>query len=253
MAVIYIGDRNTGKTALAIELTNSQFDYVHIPNQSYDNLKALFFDETEDKFRPTPVDPTNVYTTRSLQVEVKLPAGRKTISVDWIDTPGEVWRKSWQLDNPQKWHQVLAAVKQSEGILLVLPPYREMLSPQAPVDFSEFPTQQQWCNRFQRWVDFFHDDCPKVRHIVICLNKADLFCDLDQEAFQLAYHPLRSRKTWYQRNSYVSQRYFRPIQRQLVAISQPPAGVPVRCFITSIYNRSLLELPWIYLASFLAS
>ncbi|NEP53977.1 MAG: hypothetical protein F6K65_36375, partial [Moorea sp. SIO3C2] len=67
MAVIYIGDRNTGKTALAIELTNSQFDYVHIPNQSYDNLKALFFDETEDKFRPTPVDPTNVYSTRYLE------------------------------------------------------------------------------------------------------------------------------------------------------------------------------------------
>lgn len=155
MGVIYIGDRNTGKTALEIELTNSQFDYVEIPNQNYENLKTLFFDQKEDKFRPTEVNPTNVYTTRLVEVEVKLPAGTHTIPANWIDTPGEVWRKSWQLDNPQQWQKVLAAVQQSEGILLVVPPYREMLLPQFQINSSYFPTQQQWCKRFQRWVDFF--------------------------------------------------------------------------------------------------
>jgi hypothetical protein len=30
------------------------------------------------------------------------------------------------------------------------------------------------------------------------------------------------------------------------------SGGSVRCFITSIHHRGLLELPWIYLGSFLA-
>ena len=51
----------------------------------------------------------------------------------------------------------------------------------------------------------------------------------------------------------MSQKYFQPVQAQIIEITKKTSGVPVRCFITSIYNRSLLELPWIYLASHLAS
>jgi hypothetical protein len=57
---------------------------------------------------------------------------------------------------------------------------------------------------------------------------------------------------WQQRDAYVFQKFFRPIQSQIKQLNQSISGLSVRCFITSIYNRSLLELPWIYLGSFLA-
>ena len=253
MGVVYIGDRGVGKTALATELINPKFDYVNISNQSYDNLKRLLFDEEEETFKPTDVDPVNVVSRRFLEIDVKLPAGLRTIEIDWLDTPGEIWRKSWQADNPEQWQKVLSILGKSEGIMLILPPYREMVEFIPNMDIGQLPTLEQWCNRFQRWVDFFHYDCPKVRHIVICLNKADLFCNIEKEGFELAYNPQRSRKNWYQRHSYILQRYFRPVSTSISEISSLTSSAPVRCFITSIYQRQLLELPWIYLGSHLAS
>ncbi len=253
MGVVYIGDRAVGKTALALELIKPNFKYVRVSNQNYETLKASLVDVSTGEFLPTKINPATVYENRSIQVEVKLPAGASTISVDWIDTPGEIWKSSWQKDHPSPWQTVKTTVQQSEGIMLILPPYREMLGLKPNVDLQEFPTKQQWCNRFNRWVEFFRDDCSRARHIVLCLNKADLFCDLEKEAFELAYDPYQSRKNWFQRNAYVSQKYFQPVQAQIIEITKKTSGVPVRCFITSIYNRSLLELPWIYLASHLAS
>ncbi|MGK7873614.1 MAG: hypothetical protein AB4426_09985 [Xenococcaceae cyanobacterium] len=259
--MVYIGDRATGKTALVMSLIKPDPNtYVEVSNQDYENLKKLLFNEEDQTFWATGgrVDPSRFYESRFLEVQVRLPAGTQRISVDWIDTPGEVWRQSWQEDNPDKWQNILTQVQQSEGIMLILPPYREMLDfnpNQSFVDANrgDFPIQQQWCKRFKRWVEFFRYDCPKARHIVICLNKADLFCDLEQEAFELGYKPLGSRMNWYQRNAYISQRYFQPVYNQLQEIRQKTAGLPIRCFITSIYNRTLLELPWIYLGSHLAS
>ncbi|WP_377474051.1 MAG: hypothetical protein P2A85_16975 [Microcoleus anatoxicus] len=175
----------------------------------------------------------------------------KQIILDWLDTPGEIWCNSWQSANPDKWKIFLETILQSEGIVLIVPPYREILKPD--VNPEDFITQEQWCNRFNRWVDFFCYQCPRVRHLVVCLNKADLFCDIHKEASQLEYIPHRSRMNWQQRNTYVFQRYFRPIQSQIDQINSSVSGRSIRCFITSIHNRSLLELPWIYLGSFLST
>ncbi|MFM6618693.1 MAG: hypothetical protein ACKPJO_10540, partial [Dolichospermum sp.] len=184
-------------------------------------------------------------------IQVRLPTGNKQVLVDWIDTPGEVWRKSWQQDNSDEWNRFLQTIRESEGILLILPPHRG-LNFQPGVDVDQFMSQQQWYNRFDRWVDFFCQDCPKARHIVICLNKADMFCNLSKEASTLAYNPNGAQMNWQQRHLYSLQRYFRPIQSQLEQINKSISGLSIRCFITSIHNRSLLELPWIYLGSFLA-
>lgn len=255
MGVVYIGDREVGKTALALELIKPDSQYVKVSNQDYEKIKVNLIRVATGELLPTKINPTTVYENRNLKVEVNLPAGNNSISVDWIDTPGEIWQSSWQrdIDNAKKWGQVVSTVQQSEGVMLILPPYREMPGLKSDVDIQKFPTQQQWCNRFSRWVEFFRHDCRRVRHIVLCLNKADLFCDLDQEAYELSYKQYGSRKNWFQRNAYVSQKYFQPIQSQITEITKKTSGVPVRCFITSIYNRSLLELPWIYLASHLAS
>ena len=64
--------------------------------------------------------------------------------------------------------------------MLILPPHRGM-DLQPGIDVEQFVTQKQWCNRFERWVEFFHHQCPNVRHLAICINKADLFCDVEAE------------------------------------------------------------------------
>lgn len=250
MGVVYIGDRATGKTSLAAELTNPQCEYVEIGNQGYDHLRSLLYDEYSQDYRPTDIHPTEIYTARPLDIRVQLPAGMKKVHVDWIDTPGELWRKSWQKENALQWQKVLATIQKSEGILLVLPPYRTIKGLNPSVNSEAFPTLTQWHRRFCRWADFFIQDCPKARQVVICLNKADLFCDVYKEAEELGYHPYKSRKNWFDRNVYVSQKYFAPIGEQILNIQQH-TNLSVRCFITSIHHRSLLELPWIYLASHL--
>ncbi len=248
MGVVYIGDRSTGKTHLAMELANPQSDYVKVSSPDYEYLKTLLFDSHLGVTKAT--DAVNAVYERYLDIQVRLPTGFRKVTVDWIDTPGEIWRKTWQSDNPYEWKNFLETARKSEGILLILPPYREILKP--GVEPEQFMTHQQWCNRFNRWVEFFRQDCPKARHIVICLNKADLFCDIAEEAFQLAYKPNGAQMNWQQRHNYVFSRYFRLVQSQLEQINRSVSGLSVRCFITSIYNRSLLELPWIYLGSFLA-
>lgn len=248
MGIIYIGDRTTGKTHLAMELANPKNEYVKVCNQDYEALKIMLLDENNSARATSDAEATYKHP---LDIQVRLPTGNKQVIVDWVDTPGEVWRKSWQTNNHHEWQKFLQTMPQSEGILLILPPHRG-LNFKSGVDTEQFMNQQQWCNRFDRWVEFFRQDCPKARHILICLNKADLFCDLQKEGSQLAYNPNGAQMNWQQRHTYVLQRYFRPIHSQLEQINKTISGLSVRCFITSIYHRSLLELPWIYLGSFLA-
>lgn len=250
MGIIYIGDRSVGKTHLAMELANPRNECVRVLNPNYDSLKALLYDSDEESTKAT--DASKEVDPRNLEIQVKLPASSRQISVKWVDTPGEIWRKAWQETNPDKWRNFLNTVRQSEGILLILPPYREILKTEVSV--ANYQTRQQWCNRFERWVEFFRYDCPKARHIVICLNKADLLaCDIQQIASKLAFNPRGPQITWQQRHDYVyNHQFFEPIQSQIEQIGQSTTGLHVRCFITSIHNRSLLELPWIYLAAFLA-
>ena len=247
MGVVYIGDRAVGKTHLALELANPQGDYVQVSlvNQNYQNLQAnlLNLDGT--------AKPTQSIEKRSLDVKVRLSTGISKIPVDWIDSPGELFRRSWQSEHINEWQDFKEIVGKSEGIFLIVPPYREIL--QSHINQENYITQQQWCNRFNRWTEFFIYDCPQARRIVICLNKADLInCNLEQEIAKLAYLPHGSTMNWLQRHNYVVNRYFLPLKQQLEQINSSRSGLSVRCFITSIYHRSLLELPWIYLASYLA-
>ena len=244
MGIVYIGDRAVGKTHLALELANPRNQYVKVVSPNYDNLKSLLSNE-EDSTKPT-----ESLDTRYLEIQAWLPAGPKNVTIDWVDTPGEMWRDRWQKDNPDQWQEVLGKIRKSEGILLILDPYRGSLHSSIAADYS---TEQQWCKRFEKWVDFFKYDCPKARHILLCLNKADLFVDnLEQEATKLAFHPNGSEMNWRKRHSYVLQKYFRPIQPHIEQINKNNSGLAVQCFITSIDSRPLLELPWLYLANFLS-
>lgn len=252
MGVIYIGDRAAGKTHSAMELANPNNNYVKVTEPSYSELKSILYDDSEGTTLKTSAE-RSIYD-KYLEIEVELPVGIRQISLDWLDTPGEIWRNSWQAENQSEWQKFVRTISYSEGILLIVPPYREIIV-STKVDADNFITKEQWCRRFDRWVDFFSQECPKIRHILICLNKADLFCHPDklkQEASKLAYEPYGSQMNWQQKNRYVSQKYFRPVQSKIDKLNRNIEGSSVRCFITSIYNRALLELPWIYLGSFLA-
>jgi GTPase SAR1 family protein len=244
VGVIYIGDRAVGKTHLALELANPRNEHVNVTSPDYENLKSLLINE-EDSTKPT-----ETIDQRFLEIQAQLPCGPKNVTLNWVDTPGEIWRERWQQENLEAWQKFLDSIRQSEGILLILDPYRESLSSATAGDYR---TQLQWSNRFDKWVNFFQYECPKARHIVLCLNKADLFCgNLEQESSKLAFSPYGSEMNWRKRHSYVFQKYFGPIQPQIEQINKNNRGLAVQCFITSIYSRPLLELPWIYLASFLA-
>ncbi len=254
---MFIGDQNVGKTSLAMELIKPQADpncCVRIINQNYDTLKVFLYDDLINRYKKTDFDPNNVYHTRSLHIEVTLPARRRTLTLDWIDTPGEIWSKSWQQNNPQKWLNIMATVQQSQGIILVLSPYREMPGLINYTHPNEFISQSEWLERFQGWVDFFRTDCQQAKHILICLNKADLFCShltLDNEVNQLAYKQ-GFLQNWSDKNDHVLRTYFHLLKPQIAAISSLNYRPRVLCFITSMYNRYLLELPWIYLAGHLS-
>jgi hypothetical protein len=249
VGVIYIGDRSVGKTHLALELANPVHRHVKVLSPDYDQLKAM-----PSLWNPVygtiPTGKDNAMYNRPINIEVRLPSGLGRVLVDWIDTPGEIWRPQWQQSNPTLWKDFLDTAKKSEGIILVLSPYGEMIGANGNPD--DFPTLQQWCKRFDRWVDFFRASCPELRHLLICLNKADLFCDFKQEGGVLEYSPDRNQMNWHQRHSYVADRYFRAVKFQLEQLNRSTNGLSIRCFITTIHNRSLLELPWIYLGSFLS-
>ena len=90
MGVVYIGHRAVGKTHLAVELANPQGQYVKVSllNQNYENLKANLLNQDGT------AKPTKTIDKRPLKVEVYLPTGWSPIPVDWIDSPGEMFRPS---------------------------------------------------------------------------------------------------------------------------------------------------------------
>ena len=243
--MIYIGDRKVGKTHLALELANPINQCVAVDKLPYQKI-----DKKTMGLRGTDARK-GVYDTY-FEVKVHLPVGEKTIITNWLDTTGEIWRQSWQSDKPDEWRDFIAHLQEAEGILLILAPYREILDPNL-LDYQDFITRQQWINRFERWVRFFQQYCLKIEHLLICLNKADLFCqNLQQEAKKLAYDPNYQQMTWQQKDQYVYHRYFRPIHSYIQELNRSIEGLSVRCFITSVDSRELLELPWIYLGSYLA-
>jgi hypothetical protein len=246
LGVIYLGDRYVGKTHLALELANPAYEYVKVLSPEYKDLKPLLWDA--EKNSPKPTDADSPTQGKLIEIQVKLPVP-KQILVEWIDTPGEIWRASWQQNNPDAWQEFSDIVKESAGIIVVLSPYREMIT--AGKDADLFLTQKQWCNRFERWTNFLTLNCPNLKHLLFCINKADLFCNYQQESAKLKYNPGGAAMNWQQRNSYVSQRYFRSLKPYLEQITDKNPSLSIRCFITTVHDRSLLELPWLYLGSFL--
>lgn len=244
-AIFYIGDREVGKTALAIELANPKKSERVRSTMNYAQL-------SRDHWGPTT-------SVRDIELEIEVDFGDRlgwhSLRINSTDTPGEMWRDPVPPGYADKRKDVLKTARTSAGILVILPPYRELIqkvdNPEklTAAELDKCITKKQWCDRFQRRAKFLREECLQARHIALCLNKADLFIPSDQlnRTAQIL-----SKSKGHDQHLFALNNFFHLVSEQIAQINAQREGVVVRCFVTSIYNRTLLELPWIYLARYLS-
>jgi hypothetical protein len=232
--VILIGDRAVGKTQSVRSLLSPAQGKITITNLNPEEVSQASTRELEDK---------------PLQIQAALRAPKRLL-VNWIDTPGEWNRSEWQSD-PERatdFKKYQAQLKTANAVVLLLRPYRTAgkanILDQTIVEAHEVSTELQWCRRFARWAEFINGNCPQVRHLNLCLSKADLFCEVDTEARVI------DGKGWLERSYYVQQEFF-PKNELFQQSLQTIRSGGVRFFIVSRNNRVLLELPWMSLATHL--
>lgn len=255
MSVVVIGDRSVGKSSMVLALAKPhEKQYVEIVNLDYETLQEEYINQDTGI-----IVPTREVKQKQLILNVDLPTGQKQITSLWIDTPGEIWEKEWQNQNPNAWRGIKETLNQSLGMILLLPPHRDMVQqnlleaadPTTSLEKNGLMLTSAWLNRLSKWLDFFNRDCNQVQHIVVCLHKADLFChnisDIDK---QFQYRPTGGTPWWKIHNESLST-YFYTAKSTLQNYNNT-GGKPVQLLITTVKHRSLLELPWLYLSSFLA-
>ncbi|MFB2920759.1 hypothetical protein [Aerosakkonema funiforme] len=244
MSVVVIGDRQVGKTSMVIALHDPGTKHVQVLT----DLKKYYNPDTG------VIAGTSRKEEETLLVEVKLPGGERQIQVHWIDTPGEAWEnKEWRKTHLDAWQDMQAKVSHSQAVLLLLPPQRTMIQPNLLDDKSkpdDFPRPDAWTNNLASWLQFFNQNCATVQHILISIHKADLFCDFQAEAKRWRYEQSKGMR-WIEYNEYIRNTYFNKAD-QLIREYNRQHSTSLRFFITTIKNPSLLELPWIHLASYLA-
>lgn len=254
MSVIFIGDRSVGKSQLVYTLAGRQYQNVEVTNLTQADL------EKDPSFwLPTDQDtnPTTTIEIRPLEMKINLRIPVR-VKASWMDTPGEIWTNDFQQNNPKQWDQLKQYAQSCQGVILLLPPHRDIVlsfhSKSSNISTAitdkiiqehRLPNFKQWCGRFDLWVKFFLEHCLNANHIIICINKADLFCNIETESAIL------KTKDWSDRHTYIIDKYFQELKSAIGQINQYRNGLRVRCFITTKENRFLLELPWCYLGSYL--
>lgn len=250
MSIVVIGDRAVGKSSMVLALANQrEKQYVEVVNLDYESLQEEYIDQDTGI-----IVPTREVKQKALVLEVDLCGGQKQIKSLWLDTPGEIWEKEWQNQNPNAWSGIKKTLNQSFGIILLLPPHRDMVQ-QKLLDAADAATRLNknglmpapaWVNRLSKWLDFINQDCTQVQHIVVCLHKADLFCNnLTNVGKQFQYRPVGGAPWWKIHDDSLSM-YFSAAKQEIKNYNKP-----IQILITTIKNRSLLELPWLYLSPYI--
>jgi hypothetical protein len=140
-----------------------------------------------------------------------------------------------------------AQLATSKALMLLLSPYRTAgktrIYDKSIIEKNVVPTEMQWCRRFQRWVKFINANCPKLSCVNLCLSKADLFCDVNAQA------QIIENKMGLARSYYVQEEFFPTVNPLFQQSLQTLKTDSVRFFIVSIHSRTLLEFPWLSLAT----
>lgn len=270
MSMIFIGDRQVGKTTLAVELAKQSTDsepLVKVIEPTYEELVQSYYSDssytTEEGVELSILESTATRQreVKALKLQVKLPTGAKRIlSLEWVDTPGELWEKSRTLpsQNPlEEWRELMEDIKAAKGIILVLAPHRNRLDKQRclqarePISLDEprFLEYDAWVKQFDLWLDFLGKQVTTSQQVLICLNMADLFCDCDALAKELPFDPAHQDLKRIQ--DYLLTHYFQEVRTSIDRYNSLTRGNPLQVFVTTRENRTLLESPWLYLARFI--
>jgi len=254
MSVIIIGDRKTGKTSMVRALAEYG---KHVKIAGAQNLVQELYDPESKE-----IAGTAEVEERGLVIDVDMPAtGVRQIDVLWVDTPGEFWSNPQQRkDYVSAWQSLEAKVCSSKAVILLLPPYRSLIrrvlvdaAPSHLKPLDELPTSEQWVNRLGWWLDFFEKKCSRVKHVLIGIHKADLFCDVHAEGERWRYRPDRGGAApWFEYNDYVLGAYFTAASKEIRKYKASEIGSRTNFFITTTENQDLLELPWLYLGPYIA-
>ena len=254
--VIVIGEQATGKTTMVIQLIVGGTSHVKVVNADGESIAAKYADLSNDKMI---IAPTSSMQEDSLVVNVDLPGGERQIDVSWIDTPGEAFsRNAWRSDNPAAWQSIKQKISSSDGIIILLPPPRNRIKHNLqrqsddPCDLDELPTSEAWVKGVKNWLSFLSVNCNRFQYVVMCLHKADLICDVKAESKQWRYRHSH-KMSWYDYNQYVKNTYFDAAKESISEFSRNTNAPNISFFLTTQYNKSLLELPWVYLGSYLGN
>lgn len=245
--VIVVGSRAIGKTSTVVSLAKG--------------TKLVKFTDSGKHViarRSNPatgkVAATATMTPETLSVNVELASGEKQIQFLWVDTPGEAFSNSqWLKNNQSDWQDIQATISHSKAVILLIPPYQELVAPNridARTVVNDLPLYKEWLQGLENWLNFFRLNCQKVEHILICLHRADTFCDVKSEAKKWRFDSKQG-PFFFKYENYIRNTYFTPALSIIRAYNSQHPQATLHFFITTIDEPGLLELPWIYLASFL--
>jgi len=252
-----MGDRAIGKTSMLVALADT----------SAAQIVKMVKPEPE-VFRKTRTDPQTgraAPTDRNIEelvvLSVDLPAATYSLPFRCLDTPGETWENpNYQITAPDKWREMIDIASNTIYALVFMPPPRTMVKQELVVsdpshknylNIDTLPNREQWLTQFDSKLGFLSENCTNLKYILLCLHKADACCDVNQVGSEWSYDPRTGNNwNWTHYNDFVQLNYLRYTSKIL---RQYTRGTPqVRTFLTSTNNRSMLELPWIYLATQMA-
>lgn len=237
MSVMVIGDRAVGKTSMVYALTDPK-EHERVCVEKGPDYGA-------------GVEPTEDIAGELLTMVVDLPVPRQ-IQVQWLDTVGEAFtNRQWRKENPTAWDGIRKKMSQSRYIVLLLPPNRQSVNLQrldSNEKLDDFQTSEIWETRVIDWFNFINQECKAAKHILICINKADLFCDIETESKMWFYKT--SGYSWSNYSDHVLKDHFKGVEQKAKQYIDKNRNRLVSFFITTKKNRSLLELPWLYIGSF---
>lgn len=246
MSVVVIGERGVGKTSMVVALANQSGRNISIEDAEAVAARHSNIDTGE-------IAPTSKMHIENLIMNIGLPGGSKQINVLWIDTPGEAFSDNdWKQKLPTAWQEIEQQIQESRGIILLIPPHRDLVHQNRidnRTDINDLPAFKAWRNSLQGWFKFFKKNCYQVEHIAICLHRADTFCDIQGEGKKWRYENYNN-GFWARYEDHI-KKYFATVE-DLLREYNSHSRVMIRLFITSTDQPSLLELPWIYLGTFIA-
>jgi serine/threonine protein kinase len=259
--VIVIGDRAVGKTSMLwalCDLPPNRYGekYVEISKDDCDRIKDAWVDPTSGNIKPTE----KPFELKSIEMYLRLPRPRE-IQVQLTDTRGEFWSDPViQANDPSVYQDYKKTIANARYIVLVLHPHKDLVKreylsiydPQGEIyKGNGLYTSSVWANKLKGTLDFFSQHCKSAKHFFICMHKADLFCNFNDESLRWHYKPSGGNDF----DSYISgvrKRYFGIAKDLILEFNKRNGSVSkLSFFITTNQDRNLLEIPWLCLGTYL--